>query len=528
MGIRSEIVTDGENGFIGIASRDNPVTIPSGYVQYAQNMRFDRGVASVRKGARRLTSGDAIGQTIHGSGVYSDPTTGVEKIILIGGSAIYIFNTSTTAISTVNYPGGQTVVPTDIPDAFQANNLFYILRGQVSGKSPLIWDGNVTITVAPSAHPSGPTANFPPSDFGVYFQNRIVVKRDRDEIACSDILDFDTWDLTFNQFKINLGANDSIVGFMPWQEDKFVLFQRNSIYYAFIDPNGYATGAGPGGGSYVKSLTFEFGCSARKSIVNAGDHIFFLSDSGVHILTPSLDLKLLGNQLPLSEPISDIIARINVAAVGNAVGRIHNNRYYLAVPLDAAVRNNTVLVYSMLTKAWESVDTYPAGMFIDHFSVAAFGSSKRLFATNAEGGVYLLEERDWDEFGVTAGNPVIPFTLPSQITTTFTQHQIAGQILSRRYHFGSFHSKRFSAAQVDFAMRLGDYVKTTAVLTNPDSSFEVDGFGAPTAEDHTRRFHIGSRGYGMDVLIESVTGRPTVRGLRVEASLTGRKLNSEE
>lgn len=528
MGIKLETETDGENGFVGMASRENPIAIEPGYVQYAQNMRFDRGVASVRKGTQRLMSGEFEGQTVFASGVYSEPVNGQEKIVLIGGTAIYIFAVATGEFTSVNYPVGQTVIATDVPDVIQANNSFYILRGQTSGKSPLVWNGAGTITVAPSSVLSGTEANFPPSEFGVYFQNRIIIKRDRDEIACSDILDFDKWDLTFNQFKINLGANDNIIGFLPWQEDKFVLFQRNSIYYAFIDPNGYAAGAGPGGGSYVKSLTFDFGCAARRSIVNAGDHIFFLSDSGVHVLTPSLDLKLLGNQLPLSEPIADIISRINTAFVGGAVARVHNNRYYLAVPLDGATRNNVVLIYSMLTKAWESIDTFPDGMFIDNFLVAAAGASKRLFCTNAEGGIYKMEERDWDEFEVAGGNPIIPFTLPSTISTSFTQHSAAGKLLSRRYNFKTFNAKRFSSAQVDFSMRLGDHVKTTVVITNPDTSLLVDEFGAAADEDFTRRFRVGSRGYGVDVQIESVTGRPTIRGLRVDASQLGRKLVSEE
>lgn len=528
MALESEILTDGENGFIGMASRTNPTTIPAGYVQYAQNMRFDRGVANVRGGSKRLTDSGAVGQTIFGSGLFSDPTTGVEKVVLVGGSAIYIYNTSTTVISTVSYPGGQTVVATDVPHCIQSNNELFILRGQASGKSPLIWNGASTITVAPSGSPSGPTATFPPSDFGVYFQNRIVLKRDRDKICASDFLDNGTFDLTLNQFTINLGANDAITGFQPWQEDKFIIFQRNSVYIAYIDPNGYVTGANPGANSYVKSLTTEMGSNARRSIVNAGANIFFLSDSGVHILTPSLDLKLTGNQRPLSDPISDVIARINVASVGSAAGCIYNNRYYLAVPLDGATRNNAVLVYSMLNQAWESVDTYPAGMFIDNLLVAQYGYARRLYATNAEGGIYVLEELEMDEFAIAGGNPIIPFTIPATITATFTQHNIAGQILTRRFYFNTFFAKRFRTVQADFSMAVGDAIKVSSVMVNPDSTTEVFQFGSGTAEDYTRRVRIGQTGYGMDLLFESVTKRPVVRGFRVEATVPGGSMVSTE
>lgn len=46
-------------GFIGFASRMNPVTLPAGMLQLSENMRLDRGVATTRKGARRMASGIA-------------------------------------------------------------------------------------------------------------------------------------------------------------------------------------------------------------------------------------------------------------------------------------------------------------------------------------------------------------------------------------------------------------------------------------------------------------------------------------
>ena len=524
MPLESEILTDGEVGFVGMASRDNPIAIQSGYVQYAQNIRTDRGVATVRLGATRKTQGDAIGQTIFASGVFSDSVTGIERIVLVSDGALYVYNTADFTFTTVNYPAGQVVAATDVVDTLQADDKFFIFRGQVSGKPVMYWDGSAPIVVMPNNVLSGSNATFPPTDFGIYFQNRIVVKRDRDNIAASDILDFGTWDLTFNQFKINLGANDSIVGFLPWQEDKIVLFQRNSIYYAYIDPNGYTTGAGPGGGSYVKTLTFDIGCNARRSIVNAGDHIFFLSDSGVHILTPSLDLKLLGNQQPLSAPIADIISKINISAASGGVGRIHNNRYYLAVPINGATRNNAVLVYSMLNKAWESIDIYPTGMFIDNFCIALQGQGRRMFATSREGGIFLLEEAVNDEFEVLTNNPVIPFVLPAVINTSYLQHSVAGQVLTRRYHFGSFAEKRFSSARMDFSLNAGDSVQVTAIASNPDSSQVVLSFGSGTDEDYTKRVRIAQRGAGVDLLVESVTGRPTIRGLSVDAAIVGGRL----
>ena len=396
------------------------------------------------------------------------------------------------------------------------------------GKAPLVWDGVSTVSVVPQGVTTGAAANMPCSDFGLYFKNRLIVKTARDRIAASDYLDYNTWDVDFAQFVINLGANDSIVGFQPWQEDKFIIFERNSIYYAYIDPNGYTSGAAPGGTSFIQSLTSEFGCSARRTVVNAGEYLFFLSDHGVYLLNPSLDLKLLGNTTPLSDPISDIIARINATAVAGAVGRTFNNRYYLAVPIDSSTRNNVVLVYSLLNKAWESIDTFPTGMYVDNFVVSLYGEKKRLYAINQEFGIFLSEELNFDELQSTTGTPTIPFQLPSQITNAFIQYQVAGQILTRRYFFNTFTAKRFASGEVDILSNSNDSMTITAVAVNPDNSSEVFAFSASANEDFTKRFPIAKRGFGLDLKFDTVFGRPTIRGLRVNATVPGRDLVSEQ
>ena len=396
------------------------------------------------------------------------------------------------------------------------------------GKAPLVWDGASTVSVVPQGVTTGASANMPCSDFGLYFKNRLVVKTARDRIAASDYLDYNTWDVDFAQFVINLGSNDAIVGFQPWQEDKFIIFERNSIYYAYIDPNGYTSGAAPGGTSFIQSLTAEFGCSARRTVVNAGEYIFFLSDNGVYLLNPSLDLKLLGNTTPLSDPISDIIARINATAVSGAVGRMFNNRYYLAVPIDGATRNNAVLVYSMLNKAWESIDTFPTGMYVDNFVVSLYGQAKRMYAINRENGIFLCEELNYDEFDNLTGTPTLPFQIPAYITNNFRQYQVAGQILSRRYFYNTFTSKRFASGEVDILSNANDTLVITAIAKNPDNSSEVFTFSSGSNQDYTVRFPLAKRGFGLDLKFESTFGRPTIRGLRVNATVPGRNLVSEQ
>jgi hypothetical protein len=63
MPLESPVLRDGDAGFIGYASRINPVTLPPGMLQLSENMRLDRGVAVTRKGAKRLADDIAPGTT---------------------------------------------------------------------------------------------------------------------------------------------------------------------------------------------------------------------------------------------------------------------------------------------------------------------------------------------------------------------------------------------------------------------------------------------------------------------------------
>ena len=81
MALESPTVRDGDMGFIGYASRMNPVTLPAGMLQLSENMRLDRGVAMTRKGAKRMASGIAPTSTpLTLPFVLSDPGPAVRSV----------------------------------------------------------------------------------------------------------------------------------------------------------------------------------------------------------------------------------------------------------------------------------------------------------------------------------------------------------------------------------------------------------------------------------------------------------------
>lgn len=366
-----EYAVDGDEGFIGLNSRDNPVNLGKNFVSKAQNIRMDRGVASVRKGAERLTTGALVGQPIYGTCTYTT-ATGTELIILVVSDGLYSYNPDTAALSAkVNFPAGQTIVATDEVELYQAQGIgyVYILRG--FSKSVLRWDGSLTI-VAPGP---GSHTNYPNSRHAIYYGNRHIVQTDSNTISVSHYLRDNAWS-NLDVFTINDGSSDTLVAIAPWTLNEFVIFMRNSIFYAAAGVGANAAGdQAQESDSYIKSLASDVGCIAKGSIVQAGGGIIFLSDNGVYILNPAgagngsgntpEGMRLLTIAEPLSAPISDVIARINFNAVGKAVATYFENRYYLAVPLDGSEYNNAILVYNFINKAWESVDTYPVNASIE-------------------------------------------------------------------------------------------------------------------------------------------------------------------
>jgi hypothetical protein len=150
------------------------------------------------------------------------------------------------------------------------------------GKPPLYWDGvSLTADIIPQTNPAfmvgitgftkSDSASVPPGDFGLMFQNRLIVAYKRNRIAVSDILDYRTFDLTLNNFTINTGLNDTLVGVLPWVQDQFLVFMQKSIYLCYVETSNFAVGSAPGANSTITVLTTEIGCSARRSIVTAGE-----------------------------------------------------------------------------------------------------------------------------------------------------------------------------------------------------------------------------------------------------------------
>ena len=537
-----EYQSDGDIGFIGLNSRDNPASLPKGIVSKSQNFRFDRGVATVRKGLKRLTSSNILNKTIYGVGTYINGS-GQEIFVIVVTNGVHTFNPETETFSTlIPFPAGETITTQVGCDVVTAIDKIFISRGH--SKRPLICTiDTATYTISGIiAAPSGAGAyhEFPNCSGLLYYANRLIAigkhhsegytlsARSRDSVGVSNYLDFQHWAAN-DVFTFNEGGNDEVVAIAPWTLNEFTVFMKNSIFYVNVGTGIYADSAPLNSSASIKNLVSDLGCKAKNSVVLAGGGVMFLSDNGIYVMNPTPvgsneSLRLLTSSDPLSSNIDDVIQRINKTAIQNSIGIYWNNRYYLAVPLDSSTDNNAVLVYNFILKNWESVDTYPAGFDVIKFGVGKKSNQRRQYGFDTDQGVFLMEELEYDEYGAATGTPILPFYLPATLSgSSFTANQIQGELKTRLYTFNNLRDKRFSTSEIDIVCEPASQISTYAETINPDTTTVVDVYGSPTQEDSIRRLAIRKIAYGLQLKFTTNSLRTSIRSTNIFATLMGKQ-----
>jgi hypothetical protein len=376
-------------------------------------------------------------------------------------------------------------------------------------KPPLYWDGDPSndFVRAPAGVPTeGPTYRRMRSvPWATYINNRLILPDGRQGVMISDVLNPDLYDPFWQSFRVGKGGNDFIVGIHPWADGGVLIFCRKSIWLATLNQTYDAT-SGDSLVARLDVLTDEIGCVARRTIVTAGNFVYFLSDSGVYRLDARLDLKLRGDTKPLSDPIADKLQTLNTDLIEDSVAVYQDNRYYLAVPLaNSTDSNDGVFIYSQLNEQWETADTY--GFGVNNFLVGNVAGERRIMITNRAGYLMLLNQReDGDDSPDTTVNVVSP--VPASIRT-------------RRYDFGDMHSKRFLRTIADVVIPAGASITTKIKTINPDVMDDTIGTLTNTSgglEDYNAKSPIRYKAHAAEILYETNNGRPEIRGASIEAS----------
>jgi hypothetical protein len=292
-------------------------------------------------------------------------------------------------------------------------------------------------------------------------------------------------------------------------EGQALVFMRNSIWLANLTDTSNATGDTFTVDSAVSRLTLltdEIGCVARRSVVTAGQFVFFLSDAGVYRLDTQLDLKLRANTQPLSDAIADQLDEINTDYSYAAVGRWWNNRYYLAVPIgDTAESNNAIFIWNALNQQWESRDTYSVSL--DELLIVGYESQRRLFTAARTGSLFLLHENDYGDD--------VPFANDEDLYT-----EIPSELITRRYGWGSLNTKRLTRAKASVLLPDASSCTLDAVTTDYDNELQVAELANNSGEeeDYTIKAPLRCKATGLDLRFRTQSGRPILRQISAEAT----------
>ena len=279
-----------------------------------------------------------------------------------------------------------------------------------SGTTPL---NNAPLTVSFLATSKADTTRkpMPNAITAETFANRILVPHDRDGMAISDIQQ-DSYQWTVNDFRINAGEADILVRIFPWVQETVLCFKQHSIFQM-------ANVAGDLSQTTLQKLPGNLGLCGLKAVVAVAGDIFFMDWSGVYKVTQVFEGSPQASSLPVSDNIKPLIDSINWTCAAGIRAGTRRERVYFAVPLLNAVRNNVLLVYNMVTTAWESIDTFGNPDFrIDDLIQTNYVGERRLFAIDRQLGlVLLLEQGKTDLMGQDG---------------TF-EHQIQFAVLTRGY-----------------------------------------------------------------------------------------------
>jgi hypothetical protein len=384
-------------------------------------------------------------------------------------------------------------------------------------KPPIYWSGDPTTGFVRT------TAGIP--DVGIsyrrmrstawasYINGRLIVPDGKQNVMLSDVYSPDVFDPFWASFRVGVGGDDKIMAVHAWVEGAFLVFCRKSIWLAEVNQFPSTDGSAFSIDTPVSKLTLltdEVGCSARQTIATAGQFIYFLSDAGVYRLDSKLDLKLRGETKPLSDPIANQLETLNADLIEYSVGLYFDNRYFLAVPLaNATENNNGVFIYNQLNERWETQDIY--GFGVANFVVSNLNNRRRTLISNRAGKLMLLDE-------VEAGDQS-PDAQADVITP------VPGRIVTRRYGMGTMSSKRFTRVLADAVLPDTGAIRVTANLRNPDTNeVLVPGLTNDTGSgnDFSLKLPIRRKAHYAEITIETLTARPEIRNVSVEAALAGR------
>jgi hypothetical protein len=214
-----------------------------------------------------------------------------------------------------------------------------------------------------------------------------------DTIHVSDILDARTFDPVTQSFRV--GADGSpIVAMVPWDNFNLVVLKERSTWVVNCNPT-----------ASVANWTIDrvhggIGCVARKSAVQVGNDVWWMSDSGPVTLR-RLSIES-GREISpvIGDQVQTTIDAINPSLVGTAAFTYYQNKVFAGIRLEST----PTLVFYTRSGAWLSLWSIDPR----HFAKPKFaGEEERLWWADGDGKVWALRDADVYTDGTAAIGPIL-------------------------------------------------------------------------------------------------------------------------
>jgi len=260
------------------------------------------------------------------------------------------------------------------------------------------------------------------------FTNRLFAVgtgEDRNTLYASDILDPEIWKTT-NSIIVGGDDGEDIIAIQPFYGFQIIVFKRNKIYLVDVTPSTTTTS-----GTSVLSLTNSaaewtvqtisnrIGCIAGRSVALVNKDVFFLANDGIRSISRSMADNFSTVGLTISEPVKDVIARINRSYIATCNAAFHNNRYLLALPLDSATKPSHILVYNSIFNCFEGLWEVAAARMVETSFSSGFSTNTIklcIGTTNSRVG-HLTDYKDSDSVDINTGFQDFGTGYTSRITT---------------------------------------------------------------------------------------------------------------
>lgn len=358
----------------GVLSNLEPYYLQENQVPYLKNVDLSRpGLISTRYGSQSIGASGVDG-TPAGLGVwYEEYLTRERRLIGAWGNELWstlgdgTFSRIGSGVSLApdtlwHMTAGQSLVfHSDPTDETLANSSLFLV-----GTRP--WTG-VTNTQLYVLHGNGEATALSLCPRAIqWWQGRLWMFNlsnpafSPNTLMWSTILD--GWNIsTTNNIEINPNDGDEGMAIVPARgiDPRIYLFKKHSIYaldvvwsggvYLPATQNSLDTS-----NSRLVLVSENVGCIAPKTIVyasgSAESDIFFLASDGLRSLRRVEQDVAGGSSLPVSDPIKDVIDRVNWVAAHVAVAKVFESRLYLSLPVDGSTVNNITVVFDLEKKVW--------------------------------------------------------------------------------------------------------------------------------------------------------------------------------